>query len=179
MTAFATAGSDPQVVGGNPVPQDEAFRREVEDFLYLEAELADTHQFDRWLSLWADEALYWVPCNADDVDPRRHVSIIYEDRDKIEARLYRLKGKHAHAQMPRSRLMRIISNIRLLGGDGRSEAVVIANFVLGEIRSDQERTWIGRSRYVLRRVQGELRMAEKKVMLLANDVPIGNLTFII
>jgi 3-phenylpropionate/cinnamic acid dioxygenase small subunit len=157
----------------------ESFRREVEDLVFREAELADTHQFDQWLSLWADEALYWVPCNEDEIDPRTHVSIIYEDRDKIEGRLYRLKGKHAHSQLPRSRLMRVVSNIRIVEGDARTQAVVTANFVLGEIRSGHQQVWIGRVRYVLKRVEGQLKIAEKKVLLLANDAPVANLTFII
>src|SRR5581483_7317320 len=89
-------------------------RRAVEEFLYLEAELMDSHQYDRWMELWDEEALYWVPCNADQIDPERQVSLIYEHREQIEDRLFRLKGRHAHAQRPKSRLMRVVSNIRIL-----------------------------------------------------------------
>ena len=53
---------------------------QVESFLYQEALFMDEHRFDEWLSLWDDPAQYWVPCNADDIDPTRRVSLIYDDR---------------------------------------------------------------------------------------------------
>src|SRR5712692_5476267 len=54
-------------------------RHKVESFLYREARLMDEHAYDEWLALWTDDALYWVPCNEDDIDPERHVSIVYEN----------------------------------------------------------------------------------------------------
>ena len=66
--------------------------REAEEFLYREAELADDHRFDEWLALWTKDALYWVPCNEEDVDPKRQISVIYDDWKKIDERVYRLKG---------------------------------------------------------------------------------------
>jgi 3-phenylpropionate/cinnamic acid dioxygenase small subunit len=159
---------------------DEAdVRREVEDFIFHEAELADSHRYDDWYALWTEDALYWVPANEDDFDPARHVSIIYEDLEKIETRLFRLKGKRAHAQQPRSRLARVVSNIRLEPADKPDELVAMANFVLGDVRLNRQEIWMGRVRYVLRRVDGRLRMVQKKVMLLGNDMPVGNLTFIV
>jgi 3-phenylpropionate/cinnamic acid dioxygenase small subunit len=163
-----------------PAPTDDLLlRREVEDFIFHEAELADTHQFDAWFELWTQDALYWIPANEDDYDPKRHVSIVYEDLEKIETRLFRLKGKRAHAQQPKSRLARVVSNIRMESGDKRDEVAAVANFVLGEVRTNRQEVWLGRVRYVLRRVDGRLKMVQKKVMLLGSDMPIGNLTFVI
>jgi 3-phenylpropionate/cinnamic acid dioxygenase small subunit len=156
-----------------------AVQHEVEEFVFHEAELADTHQFDAWYDLWTQDALYWVPANEDEFDPQRHISIIYEDLEKIEMRLFRLKGKRAHAQQPKSRLARVISNIRIQVADKPGEIVATANFVLGDVRLNRQEIWMGRVRYVLRRADGRLKMAQKKVMLLANDMPVGNLTFII
>lgn len=156
-----------------------ALRREVEDFIFHEAELADSHAFEAWYALWTEDALYWVPCNEDDIDPHRHVSILYEDLEKIETRLFRLKGKRAHAQQPRSRLARVVSNIRIEQAALNGEIIAIANFVLGDVRLNRQEIWMGRYRYVLRRVDGKLKMVQKKVMLLGNDMPVGNLTFIV
>lgn len=156
-----------------------ALRQEVEDFIFHEAELADTHRCDDWYALWTEDALYWVPANEDEFDPTRHVSIIYDDLEKIETRLFRLKGKRAHAQQPRSRLARVVSNIRLEPADKRDEIVATANFVLGDVRLNRQEIWMGRVRYLLRRVDGRLKMVQKKVMLLGNDMPVGNLTFIV
>lgn len=41
--------------------------RQVEQFLYREARLADEHDYNGWESLWTD-GLYWVPANGDDTD---------------------------------------------------------------------------------------------------------------
>jgi 3-phenylpropionate/cinnamic acid dioxygenase small subunit len=160
-------------------PVDATLRREVEDFIFHEAELADAHRCDDWYALWTEDALYWVPANEDDYEPQRHVSIIYEDLEQIETRLFRLKGKRAHAQQPRSRLTRVVSNIRVEAGDKRDEIVALANFVLGDVRLNRQELWMGRVRYLLRRVDSQFKMVQKKVILLGNDMPVGNLTFII
>ncbi|MBF6571431.1 MAG: aromatic-ring-hydroxylating dioxygenase subunit beta [Candidatus Binataceae bacterium] len=150
----------------------------VEQFLYSEAEYMDSHQYDRWFELWDEQALYWVPCNADEADPNSNVALIYENRDKIEDRLFRLKGRHAHAQNPRSRLMRVVSNVRIAQADA-GKVVVTSQFVLGEVRLDRQTVWIGRSQHTLLQTANGFKIREKKVLLLNNDSPMGNLTFLI
>ena len=88
-------------------------RHQIENFLYCEARLMDENAYDEWLALWAEEALYWVPANADDIDPLRHVSIVYEDKVHLEDRIERLKSGAAYAQHPKSRMRRVISNIAI------------------------------------------------------------------
>jgi 3-phenylpropionate/cinnamic acid dioxygenase small subunit len=153
--------------------------REVELLLFREAELADSHRYDDWLALWAEELLYWVPCNADDIDPERRISLIYEDRPKLEQRLLRLNTKHAHSQRPRSRLARTVSNIVLEGYDPERGGVATSRFIVAELRLDQQTLWCGRMRHVLVREGSALRIREKRVFLVNNDAPMPNLTFII
>ena len=62
----------------------------IESSLYREARLMDEHAYDQWLALWTDDALYWIPCNEDDFDPERHVSIVYENKARLEDRIARL-----------------------------------------------------------------------------------------
>jgi len=152
--------------------------RAVERFLYREADLMDSHRYDDWFALWDEELRYWVPCNADDIDPARQVSLIYDNRGQLEDRLYRLKGRHAHAQRPRSRLMRAISNVIVESAD--SEIVKArSQFVLGEVRLDRQIVWLGRSLHTLVRRGDNFMIREKTVLLLNNDAPMGNLTFLI
>jgi 3-phenylpropionate/cinnamic acid dioxygenase small subunit len=88
-------------------------RERAEAFLYREAQFTDEHRFDEWMALWDDDddIIYWIPCDQDDIDPRRHVSIAYEDRQTLEERLIRLKSRGMHSQEPRSRMRRVISNV--------------------------------------------------------------------
>ena len=154
-------------------------RERAETFLYREAQLADEHRFDEWLALWDDgEILYWVPCNQDDVDPRRQISIVYEERPQIEERLFRLKSRGMHSQQPRSRMRRTVSNVSVEYDDGKF-AQVEANFVLVEMRSGRQEVYGGRLIYKLRYDTTEMRMVSKKVLLVNNDEFIGNLTFLL
>lgn len=153
--------------------------REVRRFLYREAALADAHDYESWLALWTSELLYWVPANSDDVDPGRKVSLIYDDRKRLEDRLFRLGTAFAHAQRPRSRLLRTVSNIDLLDYDSEHGGTVQSHFLIGELRRDEETWWIGRARHLLVRQDGHLRMKEKHVFLLRNGATVRNLTFVI
>ena len=138
----------------------------------------DEHKYDEWLSLWTDDALYWVPCNRDDVDPRREVSIIYDDRASLEDRISRLRGPAAHAQDPKSRMRRLISNVEVERGvDG--ELTVHSNFMLAELRRGKQDIFAGRTIHRLRRENGSFKIAYKKVLLVNNDDVIDNLTFLI
>jgi 3-phenylpropionate/cinnamic acid dioxygenase small subunit len=151
--------------------------REVEAFLIREARLMDDHRYDEWMALWVEDLVYWVPSNEDEFDPRRHVSMIYDNRVSLSERIWRLKGKQAHAQRPKSKLVRTVSNITLERAD--EEIVVSSVFVLGEVRNAAQTMYLGRTIHTLTRHDGALRMKQKRVMLLNNDAPIGNLTFLL
>ena len=58
----------------------------VTRFVYREARLADTHDYDAWEALWTDDAVYWVPAGADDIDPDTHVSVMYDNRRRIASK---------------------------------------------------------------------------------------------
>ena len=76
-------------------------RREIKNFLYREACLMDEHRYQEWLSLWTDDAIYWVPCRHEAIDPIREVSIIYDDRAKLADRVVYLEANDRGAHGPR------------------------------------------------------------------------------
>lgn len=153
-------------------------RHEVENFLYREARLMDEHAYDDWLALWTDDALYWVPSNRDDVDPGKEVSLIYDDRIRLQMRIARLKSGVAHAQDPKSRMRRVLSNIEIEEAEG-GDVIVTSNFMLAELRRGKHDIFAGRSIHRLRLYNGSFRIASKKVLLVNNDDYIDNLTFLI
>ncbi len=163
----------------NTTQSDWHHLREVELLLFREAELADLNRYDEWFSLWTEDLLYWVPCNADDIDPARQISLIYDDRPKLEERLFRLGSKHAHSQRPQSKLTRLVSNVVLEDYDPARGGVVTARFMAMEMRRDRPAIWCGRTRHVLVREGEQLRIKEKHVFLVNNDASMSNLTFII
>jgi benzoate/toluate 1,2-dioxygenase subunit beta len=153
-------------------------RGRVEDFLYLEARLMDTHAYDAWLALWTDDALYWVPSNDDDIDPERHVSIVYENRARLEDRIARLKSGAAYAQDPKSRLSRVVSNVEI-EETSSGELLVHSVFNLTALRRRRMDIFSGHSIYRLRSDGDSFKIAYKKVLLINNDEVIHNLTFLI
>jgi benzoate/toluate 1,2-dioxygenase subunit beta len=164
-----------------PVP-DGFDRWEVEQFLYREARYADECDYDAWEALWTDDALYWVPVASTD-DPSRTMSVIYDNRSRIATRLKQVRTGKRHAQAPPSNLRRMLSNIEFLGGRGNSsggaDLEVGANFLVLESRARGNHLWGGRVTYRLRRQDGGLRLAYKKVVLVDNDRPIPTLGFLI
>jgi 3-phenylpropionate/cinnamic acid dioxygenase small subunit len=157
---------------------DEPGLREIEQFVYREARYADEHDYDAWEALWTDDALYWVPAGGDLAEPAGQMSVIYDNRNRITTRLNQLRTGRRYAQSPPSGLRRVVSNIEVLGHDG-SEVTVGANFVLAESRERGVQTWAGRVTYRLRRVDGELRLAGKQVLLVNRDQPLPTLAFLI
>lgn len=157
--------------------------RDVEQFLYREARLADENDYDAWEALWTDDALYWVPAGGADIDPINHVSVIYDNRSRISTRMKQVRTGKRYAQAPPSNLRRLISNVELLGGrvnpEGGTDLEVGANFLTFESRARGNELWGGRTTYRLRRGEGGIRLAYKKVVLVDNELALPTLGFLI
>jgi 3-phenylpropionate/cinnamic acid dioxygenase small subunit len=151
---------------------------DIERFLAREARLMDEGRYDEWLSLWTEDGLYWVPCNHDDTDPMREVSLIYDDRQRLGERIERLMSGSVLAQEPRPRMRRVVSNIEIVSRDGAG-AVVHSNFILGIARAAGQQFWMGRSIHCLRGDGEALKIAHKKVLLINSDIEMPLLQFLI
>src|SRR5262245_20552433 len=95
---------------GDLVVGDVAERDRFRALVETEARLLDGLRFDEWLALYAPECLYWVPASPEAGDPRREVSISFDDRRRMEDRVYRLRTGYAWSQAPKSRTVRMVSN---------------------------------------------------------------------
>ena len=149
-------------------------RAAVEDFLYAEAALLDAWRLDEWLGLLTDDAVYRVPSNDQPGgQPTDTLFLIADDFKRLRARVVRLKDKNAHAEFPRSRTRRIISNVRIVARDAQALSVV-ANFVVYRFRRDERiREYVGSYKYVLRTVDGALRIAYREAIL--DPMELGSL----
>jgi len=178
----ADTGNQPADADLLPVPEGWEYS-EVTQFLYREARLADESDYDGWEALWTDDALYWVPAGGADVDPRSQVSVIYDNRNRIATRMKQVKTGRRYAQAPPSNLRRIVGNVELLGGrqnpDGDVDLEVGANFIAFESTQRRNEVWGGRVTYRLRRIDGRIRLAYKKVVLVDNDKAIPTMAFLI
>jgi p-cumate 2,3-dioxygenase subunit beta len=154
-------------------------RTEVEDFLYQEAALLDAWKLDEWLALLTEDAFYRVPSNdRPEADPRGTLFTIADDMARIRSRVTRLQDRNAHAEFPPSRTRRLISNVRIVE---RNPLRVEANFVVYRYRvNDDERQFVGRYRYLLRKVDGRLKIAGREAIMDAMELAsLGAVSFIL
>lgn len=141
-------------------------RDEVEDLLYHEAELLDTWQLHEWLALFTEDGSYYVPstdlprtASADD-----SLFYIADDSVRLHERVIRLMKKTAHSEYPRSRTRHLVNNVRIL--DANDEEIrIAAAFATWRIKFGSNDIYIGSNHYRLRRVDGQLRIVEKRVFL--------------
>ncbi|GAA4776117.1 aromatic-ring-hydroxylating dioxygenase subunit beta [Actinomycetospora chlora] len=151
--------------------------REAEAFLYREARLADAFALEEWEALWTDDAVYHVPVD-EHADPRTHMSIVFDNRSRIATRIRQLQTGRRHSQRPPSRLCRSVTNVEVLGQEG--DDTVVGSVVQVLESRDRGRTWwVGRVTHRLRRVDGELRMAAKTVVLVDSDRALPTMSFLL
>jgi p-cumate 2,3-dioxygenase subunit beta len=164
--------------GTDPIYSD-VTRTEIEDFLYEEAALLDAWKLDEWLALLTEDAFYRVPSNdRPEADPRGTLFTIADDIARIRSRVARLKDRNAHAEFPPSRTRRLISNVRIVE---RNPLRVEANFVVYRYRTnDDERQYVGRYRYLFRKVDGRLKIAGREAIMDAMELAsLGAVSFIL
>lgn len=159
-------------------------RTEAEQFLYKEARLADSHDYDGWEALWTDDAIYWVPAGGESAeDPTTNVSVLYDNRSRIGTRIRQLKSGKRHSQTPKSNVVHSITNVEVLGTHENGDTEVCASLLAVESRERGTTLWAGRVEYRLRRVDtahgSEIRLSWKKVLLVDRDQPLYTLSFLI
>jgi 3-phenylpropionate/cinnamic acid dioxygenase small subunit len=122
---------------------DPAVRDRFRQLLEREARLLDQLRFDEWLALYAPECIYWVPATPSGGDPRREVAISFDDRRRLEDRIFRLRTGYAWSQAPKSRTVRAISNVEVFATGEEIARMVRSNFLISEFRPDGTRFLCG------------------------------------
>jgi 3-phenylpropionate/cinnamic acid dioxygenase small subunit len=160
--------------------------RDIEQFLFREARLLDEGRFREWLALLADDIRYWMPsmgrryratskaialANADHCIEREFASenelaILDETKESLERRIARLESGMAWAEDPPSHTCHIISNVAVFEDDSDGQLNVHSNFILYRTRGESEQDfYVGRRHDILRRVNGDWRIAYRKILL--------------
>ncbi len=149
---------------------------EVEQFLYREARLLDERRFAEWRDLFTEDGLYWAPTRAGQKSPDEAVSLFLDDRVTMAARIRRLAHPDVHVQTPPSHTVHMISNIEFASADETGGAGVFATFLMAEYRHTEPQWYAGRYEYHLARIEGALRIALKKVMLVNASAALTTLS---
>ncbi len=158
-------------------------RSEVEDFLFYEAELLDAWETEQWATLYTEDALYEVTSPACEdpagADARNTLFLISDRIDRIRGRAIRLTKKTAHAEYPRSKTRHMISNVRVLGGEGE-ETKARANFAVFRTKEDTSTIYMGEALFMLVQTPDGVRIRHKRCTLDLNSLyNQGRLTIIL
>jgi len=156
-------------------PGHAALLNEIEQFLYREARLLDTHRLDEWLALYAEDATYWVPLAHNQPDPYEHSSIIHDDRTLMAARVRQYAHPRAHARLPATRTIHQVSNVLLL--ENRPEQLRVASTLLVvEYRQERQRHWGALVEHKLRRATDGFLITAKRIDLVNSEAELDGIT---
>jgi 3-phenylpropionate/cinnamic acid dioxygenase small subunit len=179
------------VTTGTPDLTRLLLRQEVEDFLFREAELLDERRYEEWLDLFTDDARYFMPMRrnvpADELDrefTREGLDVNWfdEGKDTLTRRVRQIRTGVHWAEQPPSRICHMVSNVQIMeaspAGAFPTEVAVKSRFLLYRNRVETETDLlVGKREDLLRRVNGDWRIARRKIVLDQNVLLAKNLTF--
>jgi 3-phenylpropionate/cinnamic acid dioxygenase small subunit len=93
------------------------------EFIWLEADLLDSHDYAAWLALWAPTGHYIIPTEREAEDYAAVLNVVYDDQAMREARVKRLQSGLAMSAAPSARTVRTVSRFRLI--DDTAELLTI------------------------------------------------------
>ncbi len=166
-------------------------KQQIEEFLYHEAELLDERRYEAWLELLADDVRYWMPLRRnvkfgelerEFTREGQDINWFDEGKDTLTRRVQQiLTGVH-WAEEPLSRLCHMISNVQLLDVQPSviepSEVTAKCRFLVYRNRVETETDLlVGKRQDVLRRINAQWKIAQRKIILDQNVLLAKNLTF--
>ncbi len=160
----------------------------VEPFLFHEAELIDENRLREWLGLLSEDVRYQVPIR---IEKERGAEPgitgvatdgfhLDEDHSSLEMRVERIETGFAWAEDPPSRIRHFVTNVRAHPLDGgEDELAVRSNVLVYRSRWDRPDHDLlsAERRDVLRRVDGDWKIARRVVILDSTALPTHNLSF--
>ena len=170
---FADWQRDDRAVA-DPAERD-LFRRLIE----REARLLDQLRYEEWLTLFARECIYWVPATPNAGDPRREVAVMFDDRRRLEDRVFRLRTGFAWSQAPASRTVRLIANVEVFATDRDDVRMARSTFLIHEFWGDETRFLSGWAGHRFAQADGRWEIAVKQVNLIECDQCIRNPSIIL
>ena len=153
---------------------DAALTAEAAELLYREAYHLDRREWEAWLALYTDDAVFWAPAIAGEEgfseDPDNDISLIYLDRPGLEARIFRIEGRDSFASVPLPHTAHVVSNVRVVETKG-PEIEVSATWLVNSFRRVETPILrAGRYAYTLCRVESGLAIGRKTVFVLDDRI---------
>ena len=141
-------------------------RQEVEDFLFMEADLLDEWRLPEWLTLFTEDAHYYVPSTdvAHDASPDNNLFYVADDRYRLEQRVKRLMKRTAHVEFPHSKTRHLVSNVRIRAQNDDGLDVSTA-FITYRTNHGTTNVYFGTGYYKLIAISESFKIREKRAVL--------------
>jgi 3-phenylpropionate/cinnamic acid dioxygenase small subunit len=163
---------------------------DVENFLYLEAELLDERRFSAWLELLTDDLVYFMPIqrNVKFGDTARErtragtdISWFDEDKWTLTKRVEQLNTGIHWAEEPASRVSHLVTNVQLHeivpSLAAPREVSVKSRFLIYQNRVERETAlFVGKRLDRLRREGDAWKLARREITLDQSVLQAKNLT---
>ncbi len=153
---------------------DPVFRDSCVRLLNREARYLDEYALEDWIGLYAPECIYWVPASEDGGDPRTEVAITFEDRRRLEDRIFRLRTDNAWSQRPVSRTVRLVSGVEVFSTDEDDIYMLRSAFQTTELQGHDARVWSGWSAHRIVDRGATFEILVKQVNLINYDQNLRN-----
>jgi 3-phenylpropionate/cinnamic acid dioxygenase small subunit len=159
--------------------------REVEEFLYGEAELLDERRFNDWLDLFTEDARYFMPIRRNvkwgelergETSESSEISWFDEGKPTLASRVRQLETGLHWAEEPISRVCHMVSNVQVMRVEGQEVHAKSRFLVYRNRLQDETDFFLGKREDVLRRVEGQLKIARRKIILDQNVLLAKNVT---
>ena len=166
-------------------------KNEIEEFLFNEAELLDERNIEEWLDLLCEDIRYYMPMRRNvkfgELDREftrqgQDINWFDEGKDTLTRRVKQiLTGVH-WAEEPLSRICHIVSNVQVLetipSVSEPTELKIKSRFLVYRNRVETETDiLVGKREDVLRKEEGDWKVAQRKIILDQNVLMAKNLTF--
>jgi 3-phenylpropionate/cinnamic acid dioxygenase small subunit len=158
---------------------DVAVRDEFRWLLEREARYLDQLRYDDWLAMYTPECIYWVPSTPNAGDPRREIAVMFDDRRRLEDRIYRMRTGFAWSQAPASRTVRLVTNVEVFATASDDTRMIRSNFLISEFWGDETRILTGWAGHRVVRDGAVWKIQAKQVNLIDCNQSIRNPSIIL
>lgn len=145
---------------------------DVQQFLYREARLQDAQAYRDWLTMLTKDIHYWLPAREQryrdnplepDITHAAHYNDSYAN---LETRVRRTETGTCWSEDPATRSAHVVTNIEVELTDVADEYLVYSLIaVYRNMNEDEEHTLYGHREDILRNVDGELKLAKRKIII--------------
>ncbi len=152
------------------IAADDPLQRQVEQFLFGQAELLDGKHWQAFIDLFAEDGIYWAPVNREQTEWLDSPSIFAEDCELMTVRMGRITHPNAWSQAPNWETSHIVGNIVVVSASA-THVQVRSRFQVMELRRDTVRMLGGSYGHTLLRTPDGFRIQLQRVDLINAQAP--------